>query len=138
MALGGAVDGLVPGTVHPEAVSRTVKRATTVSDVRRMTADERGWFQARSEPLEPLRPLGRWRPGPVAYEAPLIVRWTDLDSYGHVNNVRFFDFVAEAREHMSSDDDRSSNRMSAAEEVGQLWMVVRQDVDYLVSCQAVP
>ncbi|MCB0890831.1 MAG: acyl-CoA thioesterase, partial [Propionibacteriaceae bacterium] len=37
---------------------------------RRMTADERGWFQARSEPLEPLRPLGRWRPGPVAYEAP--------------------------------------------------------------------
>ena len=102
---------------------------------RRMTADERGWFQARSEPLEPLRPLGRWRPGPVAYEAPLIVRWTDLDAYGHVNNVRFFDFVAEARVHMSSDADRSGNRMSAAEEVGQLWMVVRQDVDYLVSCQ---
>lgn len=98
---------------------------------RRMTADERGWFQARSEPLEPLRPLGRWRPGPVAYEAPLIVRWTDLDAYGHVNNVRFFDFVAEARVHMSSDADRSGNRMSAAEEVGQLWMVVRQDVDYL-------
>ena len=33
---------------------------------------------------------------------------------------------------MSSDADRSGNRMSAAEEVGQLWMVVRQDVDYLV------
>ena len=59
------------------------------------------------------------------------VRWTDLDAYGHVNNVRFFDFVAEARVHMSSDADRSGNRMSAAEEVGQLWMVVRQDVDYL-------
>ncbi|SPD86758.1 protein of unknown function [Micropruina glycogenica] len=43
VALGGAVDGLVPGTVHPEAVSRTVRRATTVSDVRRMTAPQGGW-----------------------------------------------------------------------------------------------
>jgi acyl-CoA thioester hydrolase len=98
---------------------------------RRMTADERGWFQARSEPLEPMRPLDRWRPGLAAYEAPLIVRWTDLDAYGHVNNVRFFDFVAEARVHMSSDADRSGNRMTAAAKAGLLWMVVRQDVDYL-------
>ncbi|MFT3862405.1 acyl-CoA thioesterase [Micropruina sp.] len=98
---------------------------------RRMTPDERGWFVARSAPLEPLRPLGRWRCGPSAYEAPLTVRWTDLDAYGHVNNVRFFDFVAEARVHMSSDADRSGNRMSAATEAGQMWMVVRQDIDYL-------
>ncbi len=85
----------------------------------------------RSGPLEPLRTLGNWRPGPAAYSAPLVVRWTDLDSYGHVNNVRFFDFVAEARVHMSSDADQAGNRMTAAAEAGYLWMVVRQDVDYL-------
>ena len=98
---------------------------------RRMTPDERGWFAAHSSRLEPLRPLGAWRPGEQAHVAPLTVRWTDLDAYGHVNNVRFFDFVAEARVHMSSEADPAGNRMSAAAEAGYLWMVVRQDVDYL-------
>ena len=98
---------------------------------RRMLPQERSWFVERSGPLEPLRTLGNWRPGPAAYSAPLVVRWTDLDSYGHVNNVRFFDFVAEARVHMSSDADQAGNRMTAAAEAGYLWMVVRQDVDYL-------
>ena len=98
---------------------------------RRMTADERGWFLAHSAPLEPLRPLGKWRPGERAHTAPLTVRWTDLDAYGHVNNVRFFDFVAEARVQMSSLADPTGDRMSAAAEAGYLWMVARQDVDYL-------
>jgi acyl-CoA thioester hydrolase len=98
---------------------------------RRMTPDERRWFADRSSPLEPLRALGKWRPGEHAHTAPLTVRWTDLDAYGHVNNVRFFDFVAEARVQMSSEADPAGNRMSAAAEAGYLWMVVRQDVDYL-------
>ncbi|MFT4217030.1 MAG: thioesterase family protein [Micropruina sp.] len=98
---------------------------------RRMTPDERAWFTDHSGPLEPLRPLGSWRPGERAHTAPLTVRWTDLDAYGHVNNVRFFDFVAEARVHMSSEADPAGNRMSAAGGAGYLWMVVRQDVDYL-------
>lgn len=98
---------------------------------RRMTPEERNWFVDHSGPLEPMRDLGRWRPGPKAYCAPLAVRWSDLDSYGHVNNVRFFDFVAEARIRMSSDADAAGDRMSAAAEAGHLWMVVRQDVDYL-------
>lgn len=98
---------------------------------RRMTADERDWFVVRSGSLEPLRALGSYRPGPDAHRAPLVVRWTDLDAYGHVNNVRFFDFVAEARVLMSGKADSSGHRMSAAAEAGYLWMVVRQDVDYL-------
>ncbi|MBK8445520.1 MAG: acyl-CoA thioesterase [Micropruina sp.] len=98
---------------------------------RRMTHAERAWFVERSTGLPPLRELAKARPGPHAYRAPLTVRWTDLDVYGHVNNVRFFDFVAEARVHMSSDADEAGNRMSAAAEAGHLWMVVRQDVDYL-------
>lgn len=98
---------------------------------RRMTPDERRWFADHSSPLEPMRPLGKWRPGERAYRSPLAVRWTDLDAYGHVTNVRFFDFVAEARVQMSGDADPAGNRMTAAAEAGYLWMVVRQDVDYL-------
>ncbi len=98
---------------------------------RRMTPTERAWFVDRSSPLEPLRPLGKWRAGERAYATPLTVRWTDLDAYGHVNNVRFFDFVAEARVQMSSEADQAGNRMSAAAQAGYLWMVARQDVDYL-------
>ena len=98
---------------------------------RRMTPAERRWFVERAGSLEPLRPLGSYRPGSNAHRAPLVVRWTDLDAYGHVNNVRFFDFVAEARVLMSGQADESGNRMSAAAEAGYLWMVVRQDVDYL-------
>lgn len=98
---------------------------------RRMTPTERAWFVDRSSPLEPLRPLGKWRAGERAHATPLTVRWTDLDAYGHVNNVRFFDFVAEARVQMSSEADQAGNRMSAAAQAGYLWMVARQDVDYL-------
>lgn len=98
---------------------------------RRMTPAERSWFLDRSVALPPLRPLGRWRPGPQAYRAPLYVRWTDLDGYGHVNNVRFFDFVAEARVHMSADAGIAGNRTAAGSDASYLWMVVRQDVDYL-------
>ena len=39
----------------------------------------RGWAGAH--------PLRTW----------LGVRWSDLDSYGHVNNVKFYDYVQEAR-----------------------------------------
>lgn len=98
---------------------------------RRMTPAERAWFVERSGPLEPLRVLGKWRPGPQAYESPLVVRWSDLDAYGHVNNVRFFDFVAEARVAMPTNADGTGDRMAAAAAGGYLLMVVRQDVDYL-------
>lgn len=93
---------------------------------RRMTPEERGWFVAHSSPLEPLRHVERWRPGPSAFAVPLSVRWTDLDAYGHVNNVRFFDFVAEARLRMAARADEGPEA-----DQSQLWMVARQDVDYL-------
>ena len=31
------------------------------------------------------------------YEGPTDMRWGDMDAYGHVNNVRFFDYFQEAR-----------------------------------------
>lgn len=97
---------------------------------RRMTTAERHWFADQSGHLEPFRSLGRWHVGTEAYVHEFVVRWSDLDPYGHVNNVRVFDYVAEARIRMNPADD-GTTRMDAAAEEGLLWMVARQDVDYL-------
>ncbi|TWD82713.1 acyl-CoA thioester hydrolase [Kribbella amoyensis] len=31
------------------------------------------------------------------FSYPVLVRWSDIDSYDHVNNVRYFDYLQEAR-----------------------------------------
>lgn len=97
---------------------------------RRMTTAERAWFLGQSTELEPWPSLGRWSVGERAHSSEFVVRWSDLDPYGHVNNVRVFDFVAEARIRMNPHDD-GATRMQVAAEQGLLWMVARQDVDYL-------
>ncbi|TCC55269.1 acyl-CoA thioesterase [Kribbella pittospori] len=33
----------------------------------------------------------------MKYTHPVLVRWSDIDSYDHVNNVRYFDYLQEAR-----------------------------------------
>ena len=33
----------------------------------------------------------------MTYTHPVLVRWSDIDSYDHVNNVRYFDYLQEAR-----------------------------------------
>jgi acyl-CoA thioester hydrolase len=33
----------------------------------------------------------------VTFTHPVLVRWSDIDSYDHVNNVRYFDYLQEAR-----------------------------------------
>lgn len=98
--------------------------------VRRMTGADRAWFAAQSQPLEPMRSLGRWHVGDSAHEYEFTVRWSDLDAYGHVNNVKVFDYIAEARVRMNPDPD-GPHRMAVAAADGMLWMVARQDVDYL-------
>lgn len=96
---------------------------------RRMTNAERAWFSAQSQALDPFASLGSWRVAERAHTYGFVVRWSDLDPYGHVNNVRVFDFVAEARIRMGPDG--SDTRMQLAAEQGLTWMVARQDVDYL-------
>ncbi len=53
---------------------------------------------------------------------PLRVRWSDLDSYGHVNNVKFYDYIQEARIALIHD--------TVGWESDDVWMVARQDVEY--------
>lgn len=97
--------------------------------IRRMTSAERGWFSGQSVELEPLRSLGGWRIGTDAAEHAFTVRWSDQDAYRHVNNVRVFDYFAEARVRLTPEPGPDRMTQAAAEEL--TWMVARQDVDYL-------
>lgn len=91
--------------------------------VRRLNEVERAAFGSYLDPAEPLRALPRVGVGEGAARYPLTVRWSDLDVFGHVNNVKFYDYVQEARVAiMTSTLDWST---------GVVWSVVRQDLDHL-------
>lgn len=97
----------------------------------RLQPDERAWLSEHAAPLEPLRELGQWRVGVQAHEYPVTVRWSDLDSYGHVNNTTFYDYVAEARIALNADLLPNSIRASMHDEVEHAWMIARQDMTYV-------
>ena len=92
------------------------------SALRRLSAEEREWLRGWLAPAEPLRPLAG--DGVRGREArlPLAVRWSDLDAYGHVNNVKFYDYVQQARIALIN--------QSVQWPAESLWMVARQDVRY--------
>lgn len=99
--------------------------------VRRLTAAEREHFASLQADVEPLRDLPGVAAGDhPAYVHPVRVRWGDQDAYGHVNNVRAYDYVQEARVAMMNAADPDGGVRDAGS-ADQLWLVVRQDVDYL-------
>lgn len=67
----------------------------------------------------------------------LHTRWGDQDAYGHVNNVRALDFIAEARIRLSADLDPTMARAGMGqgsipdEQPPFRWLLVRQDLDYV-------
>ncbi|MDR1513730.1 MAG: acyl-CoA thioesterase, partial [Propionibacteriaceae bacterium] len=98
------------------------------SEPRRLTPIERTWLTGRIETAEPYRPIA-WRPMTShARSAPMRVRWSDVDSYGHVNNVLFFNYIMEGRIVFTAAAARDMFESLAP---GHMWFVVRQDVDYL-------
>lgn len=58
----------------------------------------------------------------------LFVRWSDNDAFGHVNNSVAFDYVQQARVSATTDWDPT---MARAGDSSHLWLVARQDVDYV-------
>lgn len=95
--------------------------------ITRLGEPEREWFGQFVEPVEPLAPLPRVRlTGHASHEYPVNVRWSDLDSYRHVNNVKFYDYVQEARVALMSQVRAGGPKR---EQIGQ-WVVARQDMDY--------
>lgn len=94
------------------------------NELRRLTSAEREFLSGHLDPADQLRDLSKITQGAITgSHYPLRVRWSDLDSYGHVNNVRYYDYIQEAR------------IAKVIELLGDLgsgqWVVVRQDLDYL-------
>ena len=91
--------------------------------LRRLTAEERELLGRLLAPAEPLRPLPRVGVLGNDHRYPVTVRWSDLDSYGHVNNVKYYDYVQEARINLVIS--------ALGWQPEDVWMVVRQDLEYL-------
>lgn len=92
--------------------------------MRRLAADERDLLVSRvAEPVA-LRPLGKVTASHLAgaRTSDCRVRWADLDSYRHVNNVKFFDYLSQARLELLT----TAGPLGP----GEPWVVVRQDIDY--------
>jgi acyl-CoA thioester hydrolase len=93
------------------------------NNLRRLTAEERDLLAQSLAPAEPLRSLPKVGVLGNHHRYPLTVRWSDLDSYGHVNNVKYYDYIQEARISLVND--------TVGWEPEAVWMVVRQDLEYL-------
>ncbi len=94
----------------------------------RMKPEERQRFASQSQELEPFPDLGKWSSGEDAHEYVFGVRWSDLDSYGHVNNTRYFDYVAEARLVLTGE-------LGASTGPERMWLVARQDMSYITQIE---
>jgi acyl-CoA thioester hydrolase len=88
---------------------------------RRITDVEREVLTRYLEPLEPRAPITS--AGSPRHVYPLRVRWSDVDAYRHVNNVKYIEYFQEARlrylMHMHQDGDAFGG-----------LAVARTDVDY--------
>ncbi|WP_112239160.1 acyl-CoA thioesterase [Kribbella monticola] len=62
----------------------------------------------------------------MTFTYPVLVRWSDIDSYDHVNNVRYFDYLQEARIAFLSDLVGEADYFAAYP-----CVLVSQTVDYL-------
>lgn len=92
---------------------------------RRLTPSEKQALAVfKAEPLSQsakIAPVDPWEPGHYALQ----VRFSDVDVYGHVNNVKYFEYLQEARVPMMSRLARDLPGVEA------LHVVVAQtDVDY--------
>ena len=85
--------------VHARATTSLTPFVFATGRPRRLAADERARLETTIDapPFEDARPA---RPAPwngSAYSRPIQVRFSDVDMLGHVNNVRYFDYVQEAQ-----------------------------------------
>ena len=115
---------------------RVYLRATTVltpyvfatGRPRRLAPDERATLEGyRDEAHAVRRPhLSGEAVEPVLTQAPVHVRFSDVDVYGHVNNVVYFEYFQEARSPRLGELGRAVPDAGALEQV----VVAQADVDY--------
>ncbi|MDO9496660.1 MAG: thioesterase family protein [Nocardioides sp.] len=116
---------------------RVYLRATTVltpyvfaeERPRRIAADERAMLSKFLEP--PTESAGKARlaavPRDGARHYPVHVRFSDVDVYGHVNNVKYLEYFQEARIRLHADLFRGLEGLA-----GVHLVVAQADVDYRV------
>lgn len=101
---------------------------------KRLSDEDREWFKCHPGPQIELEPVvspplhGRGTP------IEMCTRWSDCDQYGHVNNVRFFEYAQEARIRVRLipvAHDPVGTASVQMDPTQHLWLAVRQDVDYI-------
>lgn len=107
--------------VHARASTVLAPYVFGESRPRRLTDEERAFLDPFLEPVEPRRALPSTGTPQHVYDA--TVRFSDLDIFGHVNNVQFFELFQEAR----------IAYLMGVHRNGETWghhVVARTDVDY--------
>jgi len=115
----GGPDGRL---VYLRASTRLAPMELATGSPRRIDAAERVVLEQYLEPAEPRPALSK--AGTSRHVLPLRVRWSDLDTYHHVNNVKYIEYFQEAR-------IRYSMAMHQDGDVFGEFVVARIDVDYL-------
>jgi acyl-CoA thioester hydrolase len=88
---------------------------------RRISDSEREVLSRYLEPVAKRRPISR--AGQPRHVYPLRVRWSDVDAYRHVNNVKYVEYFQEAR-------IRYQMQMHQKGDVFGSFVIARMDVDY--------
>lgn len=125
------------GTSPGQPGRQVYARAATVltpyvfssSRPRRITPTERDALHRFLEPADPRPLLPALTPPRVEeHRYPVHVRFSDVDAYGHVNNVKYLEYLQEARilllEHVQAQLPAGAGRLQV--------VVARTDVDYRV------
>ena len=111
--------------VHLQASTVLTPYVFATERPRRLSPEEKDTLAAfLEEPLAPsakITPVDPWEPG----HYPLHVRFSDVDVYGHVNNVKYFEYFQEARIPMI---ERFGRELSGDRDFHVV--VAQTDVDY--------
>ncbi len=117
---------------RPVAKARTVLCPYDFTTGRpvRLAPEERDFLSEAAVEAEPLRAL---KAAPLQRRGTLTKlypRWSDHDSYGHVNNATMYDYLQQARIEVTAQWDPTMARAGAGDS-SYFWLVARQDVDYV-------
>ncbi len=97
--------------------------------VRRLTEEERAWLDDWSGPWIRFRDLPQvpWRAG-SGFEYPVRVRWSEVDAFGHINNVAILTFLQEAR--IAALEEARSAEGWGRPGADVSWLVAAQQIEY--------
>jgi acyl-CoA thioester hydrolase len=114
--------------VHARATTVLTPYVFSADRPRRLTAEERARLSGDCEAAPVALPERRRTPawGDGAFTQPVHVRFSDIDLLGHVNNVRYLDYLADAQTELAVGVFREA-RVSGTVDL----VVARNEIDYI-------